>query len=86
MKKILAVLVLGLSLNATAASTLTKNLVATKVKYNEAKKYYEVSFTLMAGIYKADEKFLKCFEGSIESKKPVAVTYEPMGLKVTNCK
>lgn len=67
------------------AMTLTKDLVTTGLRYNSEKKYYETSFVLMAGVYKADEQFFKCLQTSLEKKKPAKVTFEPMGLKITAC-
>ena len=64
---------------------LVKDFEVTGLKYNDQKKYYEVSFVLMAGVYKADEKFFKCLQKSLETKKTAKVTYEPMGLKITGC-
>ena len=52
---------------------------------NSEKKYYETSLRLMAGVYKADEKFVNCLQKSLENKKTAKITYEAMGLKITNC-
>lgn len=68
------------------AMTLTKDFVATRLKYNEAKKVYDVDFLNQAGIYKAEDKDFPCLQGSLKSKKPVKVTFDPMGLKITGCK
>lgn len=68
------------------AMTLTKDFVTTRLKYNDAKKVYDVDFLNQAGIYKADDKDFSCLQGSLKSKKPVKVTFDPMGLKITDCK
>lgn len=88
MKKIilLSLFLLSLSVNAALENTITDNFIVTKVFLNKAKKHYEVSLTLMAGIYKADEKFVSCLQKSLESKKEAKITYEAMGLKITDCK
>lgn len=84
MKKIFLISVIVFSSNSFAM-TLTKDFVTTSLRYNTGKKYYETSFVLMAGVYKADEKFFKCLQTSLEKKKPAKVTFEPMGLKITAC-
>lgn len=71
---------------AVHAKPITMDFVATKLSYNSEKKYYEITFQMMAGIYKADEKFLKCLQKSLQNKKEVKVSYEPMGLIITDCR
>lgn len=67
------------------AMTLTKDFVTTRLKFNDAKKVYDVDFLNEAGIYKAEDKFFSCLQSSLKSKKPVKVTYDPIGLKLTDC-
>ncbi len=68
------------------AKPITMDFVTTKLSYNAEKKYYETTFQMMAGIYKADEKFFKCLQKSLQTKKEIKVSYEPMGLMITDCK
>lgn len=84
MKKLFILALFSLSAMAST-NTLTENFVVTKISLNHEKKYYEVSFVLMAGVYKADKEFVNCLQKSLESKKPAKVTYEAMGLKLTKC-
>ncbi len=84
MKKFIILVVACSSMNAYSM-TLTKEFLTTSLKFNEEKKYYETTFVLMAGIYKANEKDFKCLQKSLETKLSARVTYEPMGLKVTKC-
>lgn len=86
MKKIMLSMLVLYSFSVFAKKPLiTDHFVVTKMSYNEEKKYYETSFELMAGIYKADEKFVKCLQKSLEIKKPAKVSYEAMGLKIMSC-
>ncbi len=86
MKKLIIGLMLCFSFSAFAKKPLiTDNFVVTKIILNEEKKYYETSLELMAGIYKADESFVKCLQKSLEKKKAAKITYEAMGLKITSC-
>lgn len=62
------------------------DFVTTKLSYNTQKKYYETTFQMMAGIYKAEEKFFKCLQKSLHSKKEIKVSFEPMTLMITDCK
>ncbi|MBC7714768.1 MAG: hypothetical protein H7177_15585 [Rhizobacter sp.] len=85
--KIFLILILFLVVFSSSAfsKTLTHDYQVTGLTFNAEKKYYEVTFVIEAGIYKADEKFFKCLQKSLEKKKLAKVTYEPMGLKITDC-
>ena len=88
MKKIIAVLLFStlFSLTGLAAdNTITEDFVVTKIRLNNEKKLYEISFTLAAGIYKSDKEFVECLQKSLATKKPAKVTYQAMGLKITKC-
>jgi predicted transglutaminase-like protease len=84
MKVILIALALMTSTNIWAMN-LTKKLQVTKIKFNEEKKNYDVSFQIRSGIYHADESHLKCLQSSIEKKVEVNVEFEAMGLKIVKC-
>lgn len=68
------------------AKPITMDFVTTKLSYKAEKKYYETTFQMMAGVYKAEDKFFKCLQKSLQTKKEVKVSYEPMGLMITDCK
>ncbi len=84
MKLILIALALIVSTNSWAMN-LTKKLQVTKIRFNEEKKNYDVSFQIRSGIYHADESHLKCLQSSIEKKVEVSVEFEAMGLKIVKC-
>jgi len=84
MKLILITLALTVSSNSWAMN-LTKKLQVTRIKFNEEKKNYDVSFQIRSGIYHADESHLKCLQASIEKKIEVNVEFEAMGLKIVKC-
>jgi hypothetical protein len=71
--------------NNLLAKDLTGKFITLQLKYNQEQKYYETSFSQKAGVYKADDKFFKCLQNSLESKKIVNVTYQAMGLKIIGC-
>ena len=64
MKLILIALIITASSDSWAMN-LTKKLQVVRIKYNEEKKNYDVSFLIRAGIYHADELQLKCLQKSI---------------------
>lgn len=84
MRTLLASLLIAASTSAMGM-TLTKDFVVTRLKYNEAKKVYEVDFLNQAGVYKGDDKNFSCLQSSLKSNKPAHVTFDPMGLKITEC-
>ena len=71
--------------NFAFSKPITMDFTVTKITYNEERKYYETKFIMMAGIYKAEEKYLKCLQSSLRNKKEVEVSYEPMGLIISDC-
>ena len=86
MKRIIIFIFMIFSFNASAKNPVLKEeLVVTKIKHNDEKKYYEISLTLMAGVYKADEKLVGCLQKSLEKRMPAKISYEAMGLKILSC-
>ena len=84
MKLILIALAFIVSTNSWGMN-FTKKLQVTKIKFNEEKKNYDVSFQIRSGIYHADESHLKCLQSSVEKKVEVNVEFEAMGLKIVKC-
>lgn len=84
MKKIIVLISLLFSFTAFSG-VIKKSFTVTKLRYNSDKKYYDVDFLNQAGIYKADEKWFKCLQQSLEKKLAAKVEFNPMGLKISNC-
>ena len=83
--KIIFILLLIIFTDKIYAKDLTDTLITLKLNYNSDKKYYEITFSQMAGVYKAEEKFVKCLQTSLDSHKSAKVTYQPMGLMISGC-
>lgn len=84
MKNLLIVLTIIVSSNSWAMN-LTKKLQVTRIKFNEEKKNYDVSFQVRSGVYHSDKSHIKCLQSSIEKKVEVNVEFEAMGLKIVKC-
>lgn len=76
---------LALMTFSSEVHALTKNHLVTRLKYESEKKYYEVILLNQDGVFKSDDKFFKCLEKSLQEKKPAKISYEAMGLKITDC-
>lgn len=84
MKTTIVLSLIFLSLNSFGM-TLTKDFVVTRLKYDEVKKIYDVDFINQAGIYKGGDDVFPCLQKSLKSNKAAKVTFDPMGLKITEC-
>lgn len=84
MKVLIMAMIISFSANSWAMN-LVKKMQVTRIKYNEEKKNYDVSFQIKSGIYHADESQLKCLQKSIENKSEVNIEFEAMGLKIIKC-
>jgi hypothetical protein len=84
MKVIFLGLIILASMN-TWAMNLTKKLQVTKLRFDETKKVYDVTFEIRAGVYHTNKDHVGCLQKSIEKKIPVTVEFEAMGLKIIKC-
>ena len=86
MSNVVFIFLLFIQIAKIPASPLEEEVTVKRIKWNQQKKLYRLTFYKKAGVYYSDPIHLDCLKKSLRKNKAIHVSYNSKDLTLLKCK